>query len=161
MSNGYTGCGSAFAVFETPDQQTSKGEIDVSQSWSSSANFVELTCRPHDGRTFSIYLDADSADAEQLAVALLNAVNAEEMAAELRRKSTRLVEQEVVRQRAEDVLQGVHKDAEAALLAATAEQRAAYDAAMTKAESQYEEATGEPISYSRSLHWGERRMPTF
>lgn len=157
MSNGWTGCGWATAEFGQHDlpEGVHKGEVTVLSCWSSSANWVELICRPNDDRedSFTIYLDRGNDDAVELTMALLEAVDEKETADALGERTAALAEKNAGRRRAEDESWAAREAAAAEFHKATVAQRAAFDAAMDQVDKAYKETTGERMRQSRSVDW--------
>jgi hypothetical protein len=153
MGNGNAACGGTTAEFNAGANEWRTGTIYVTSEWSSSNTWVELACQPYDGERFCISLDRqrDSDAATELAVALLEAIDQQEMADQLRAQSSALKEKAEIRERASDVAYAAQKKAQATFLRATSDQRAAYNDAVTAAEKAYQDATGEQMIMRQSI----------
>lgn len=150
MGNGFAGYGGIpVEIHDRANDTRSKGQLTVRTCWTHSDNWVELTWRGDDTAHGTIYLD--DADKVDFTAIMLEVLGEEKAASFIRAKSEKLAEKEEVRQRAHGEFRAASQEATKAFLEATAEQRAAFEAAVDRIEEDYEQATGDRLVKSRMV----------
>lgn len=149
MSNGLAGIGGF-----TAEQLEGSVTISVQQWWSSSDDGVDVRIHVPERDMYELGLSFD--EARYLAALLLEAAGDRELAAQIPADQAARDEQARLAAEAFDTLQEIRRQAEAAFLAATSDQRATYNAAIDQAERQYTAATGRTSPWPRSVQVGHK-----
>jgi hypothetical protein len=144
MSNGHSGLGG----IQIKQDEGTYG-LYVGTAWTSADDWVTLSLDLSDKR--AAYLDIDQDDARQIAALLLEATGNQDLAAAIPADMARREARERDRVAAAAKLHQAADAAKKAFLDATAEQRAAFNAAIDEAEHAYGEVSGEGVCRSITL----------